>query len=54
MAAFRGGEKGGDHGFVEGEEMFDTLAVGGEAGGAVEPVDGAVEGGVRSLAGERH
>ena len=32
--------------FVEGEEEFEAVAVGGEGLGAVGSVDGAVEGGV--------
>ncbi len=44
---FRGGKQGGHHGFVEREEMLHPLPVRGEAGGAVEPVHRAVEGGVR-------
>ena len=42
------------HFFVEHEHMLDALALGGEAGAAVEPVGGAVEGPVSAAQVRRH
>ena len=43
-ALFRAGEEGGHLRLAKGEQVFDTLAVRCETGGAVEAVHGAVEG----------
>jgi hypothetical protein len=43
---FRGGKKGGDHGFIQRKKMLHPFTVGREPGGAVKPVYGAVERGM--------
>ena len=53
-ALFRFREKRGHLRLVEGEEVFDTLAVAGETGGAIQSVEGAVEGGVGGAQGGGH
>jgi hypothetical protein len=50
-ALSRPGQERGQLRRVKGEQVFDTLSVGGVTGGAIRAVHGAVEGGVRGAQG---